>query len=92
MIAQKLASPSLMWLLPLLGSIVMRHVPVRIRDTRGFAMVAGGRRVDGILGTVALYHFISTLDYPHGALVLRPAEGGPCPARRARRWPDPASR
>lgn len=54
-----------------LGSIVMRRVPVRIRDTRRFAMVAGGRQVDGILGTVALYHFISTLDYPKGALILR---------------------
>jgi hypothetical protein len=60
-----------------LGSIVMRRLPVRIRDTRRFAMVAGGRQVDGILGTVALYHFLATLDYSHGALVLRRRGGQP---------------
>ncbi|UCE61126.1 MAG: aspartyl protease family protein, partial [Phycisphaerales bacterium] len=30
-----------------------------------------GRRFDGIIGTVLLYHFLSTLDYPKGELVLR---------------------
>lgn len=55
-----------------LGGLTVRDVPVRIMSTRKFAGAAGGRRVDGIVGTVFLYHFPSTLDYPGGKLVLRP--------------------
>jgi len=55
-----------------LGSLTVRNVPVQILSTRRFAGAAGGRRVDGILGTVFLYHLIATLDYPGGKLVLRP--------------------
>ena len=31
----------------------------------------GVKRIDGILGTTLFYHFLATLDYPHGELVLR---------------------
>lgn len=31
----------------------------------------GVKRIDGIIGTTLFYHFLATLDYPHGALVLR---------------------
>jgi hypothetical protein len=31
----------------------------------------GVNRIDGIIGTNLLYHFLATLDYPHGELVLR---------------------
>jgi hypothetical protein len=55
-----------------LGGITVRDVPVQILSTRRFAGAAGGRRVDGIIGTVFLYHFLATLDYPRGKLVLRP--------------------
>jgi len=55
-----------------LGGLTVRDVPVQIMSTRKFAGAAGGRRVDGIVGTVFLYHFLSTLDYPGGRLVLRP--------------------
>jgi hypothetical protein len=55
-----------------LGGITVRDVPVQIMSTRRFAGAAGGRRVDGIVGTVFLYHFLATLDYPAGRLVLRP--------------------
>jgi hypothetical protein len=30
------------------------------------------KRLDGCIGTNLLYHFLATLDYPHGELVLRP--------------------
>ncbi|HET6962118.1 MAG TPA: aspartyl protease family protein, partial [Terriglobia bacterium] len=30
-----------------------------------------GKRLDGVIGTVLLYHFLSTLDYPKGELILR---------------------
>lgn len=55
-----------------IGDFVVKHVPVNILDVRRFSQpVFGGTRVDGILGTVFLYHFLSTLDYPGGALILR---------------------
>ncbi len=57
-----------------LGDFMVKNVPVQIMDVRRFSVpVFRGLRVDGIIGTVLLYHFLSTLDYPGGALVLRPA-------------------
>jgi tetratricopeptide (TPR) repeat protein len=53
-----------------LGDIFVRNVPVGVMDTRRFSGIFGGKRVDGILGTVLLKHFLATLDYPAGRLVL----------------------
>ena len=50
-----------------LGEFEVRNVPVVIRPLPVFA----GRKLDGVLGTVLLYHFLATLDYPHGELILR---------------------
>jgi hypothetical protein len=49
-----------------LGEFALRNVPVVIPQGP-----AGPFRVDGIVGTVVLYHFLFTLDYPNGRLVLR---------------------
>ena len=54
-----------------LGDFVVKNVPVSVLSTRRFAAAARGKQVDGIIGTVLLYHFISTLDYSNGELVLR---------------------
>jgi tetratricopeptide (TPR) repeat protein len=55
-----------------LGDFMIRNVPVAIMNVRQFSQpVFGGTRVDGIIGTVLLYHFLSTLDYPKGELILR---------------------
>lgn len=55
-----------------LGDFTVKNVPVMVMNTRQFSKpVFGGRQVDGILGTALLYHFLSTLDYPKGKLVLR---------------------
>jgi predicted aspartyl protease len=55
-----------------LGGWVIKNLPVGILDTRQFSKpVFGGKRVDGILGTVLFYHFLTTLDYPRGELILR---------------------
>lgn len=53
------------------GNAVVRNVPVHILSTRRFSAAARGKRVDGILGTAVLFHFLPTLDYPRGELVLR---------------------
>lgn len=63
-----------------LGEVVMRDVPIRILDTSRFSAVAMGRRIAGVLGTVVLYHFRSTLDYPRGELVLERRGTPPAPA------------
>lgn len=55
-----------------LGDLVIHNLPVQLLPTRRFAAAAGGRPVDGIIGTVLLYHFRTTLDYAAAALVLRP--------------------
>jgi Aspartyl protease len=55
-----------------LGDVTVSNLPVQIMDTRRFAGVFGGKRVDGIIGTILLRHFISTIDYPRGRLVLQP--------------------
>lgn len=54
-----------------LGDFVIKNLPVHILSTRRFSAVAQGKRVDGIIGTVLLYHFISTLDYRRGELILQ---------------------
>jgi predicted aspartyl protease len=55
-----------------LGDFTVNNLPINIMNIRRFSEpVFGGTRVDGVIGTVLLYHFISTLDYPNGQLVLR---------------------
>lgn len=54
-----------------LGDFKVKNVPVLLLNTRSFAAAAGGKRVDGVIGTVLFYHFAATLDYPKGELVLR---------------------
>jgi predicted aspartyl protease len=53
-----------------LGPLAVRGVPLALLDTRRFAPIAMGRPVAGVIGTVFLYHFRATLDYPHARLVL----------------------
>jgi len=47
------------------------HVPVTILPTRAFSKIFGGIRIDGIIGTVLFYHFITTMDYITGELIFR---------------------
>ncbi len=48
-----------------LGEFKLRNVPVIIPEG------GGAMGLDGVIGTVVLYHFIFTLDYPQGRLILR---------------------
>ena len=50
----------------------MRDVPVQLLDTTPFAAVAAEWEIRGVLGTVLLYHFVATIDYPGSKLVLEP--------------------
>jgi predicted aspartyl protease len=55
-----------------LSTFTVRNVPVHIQNVREFSSpIFGEVSIDGIIGTVFLYHFISTLDYPNGKLILQ---------------------
>jgi predicted aspartyl protease len=54
-----------------LGDWVVKDVPVQLLNTRRFSEAMGVKQVDGCIGTILLYHFLSTIDYAHGELVLR---------------------
>lgn len=55
-----------------LGEASLANVPVSLLDLEGVGPQLGEERLDGILGTVPLYHFLSTIDYVNGELVLQP--------------------
>jgi hypothetical protein len=54
------------------GDVVVRHLPVTVMDLEAAGRAVGAPELGGILGTVPLYHFRSTIDYPCGQLVLEP--------------------
>ena len=56
-----------------LGALRVTNVPVTLLPTRGFALKPGVR-IDGVIGTGFLRHFLATIDYVHGALVLKPRD------------------
>src|SRR5262249_33799596 len=47
-----------------LGEATFHDVPISLLDCSKFTMIAGGRRVMGVLGTLVLMRMRSTLDYP----------------------------
>ena len=54
-----------------LGDWTIRNVPVAMLPLRQLSEGLGVKRIDGILGTTLFYHFLATMDYPRGELVLR---------------------
>lgn len=55
-----------------IGDFEIENIPVHVMDVRRFSgPIFKGKQVDGVIGTVFLYHFLATIDYPHGELILR---------------------
>ncbi len=54
-----------------LGDLEVRNVPAHVLSTQPFSGAARGKPVSGVIGTVFLYHFLATLDYPSGQLILK---------------------
>lgn len=54
-----------------LGDFTIRNVPINILKTQRFAAALGVKRVDGIIGSILLSRFISTIDYQNEHLILR---------------------
>ena len=53
------------------GDWAVRNLPVVMLPLRQLSESLGAKRIDGIVGTTLFYHFLATLDYPRGELVLR---------------------
>ncbi len=53
------------------GDWTIRNLPVFVTSLRQLSEPFGVKRLDGVIGTNLLYHFLATIDYSHGELVLR---------------------
>jgi predicted aspartyl protease len=54
-----------------LGDFTVHNLPVMTLPFRQLSAGLGVKRIDGVIGTTLFYHFLATLDYPKGELVLR---------------------
>jgi hypothetical protein len=54
-----------------LGEFVVRNVPIHILDTDQFGSEFSGLKIKGIISTRLLMHFLTTIDYPNGVLILQ---------------------
>ena len=54
-----------------LGDWTVKNLPVATLPLRQLSAGLGVKRIDGVLGTTLFYHFLATLDFPRGELVLR---------------------
>jgi predicted aspartyl protease len=54
-----------------LGDWTVHNLPVMTLPFRQLSKGLGVKRIDGVIGTTLFYHFLATLDYPNGELVLR---------------------
>jgi len=52
------------------GDWTVRNLPVAMLPLRQLSEGLGAKRIDGIIGTTLFYHFLATIDYPRGELVL----------------------
>ncbi|NTU63582.1 MAG: tetratricopeptide repeat protein [Chloroflexi bacterium] len=53
------------------GEIVVRNMPIHTLDVSSMSSVFNGLEIHGVIGTRFLMHFLSTIDYVNGALLLR---------------------
>jgi hypothetical protein len=54
-----------------LGDWTIKNVPTAMLPLRQLSEGFGVKQIDGIIGTTLFYHFLATMDYPRGELVLR---------------------
>ena len=53
------------------GDWTIKNVPTAMLPLRQLSEGLGVKQINGIIGTTLFYHFLATMDYPHGELVLR---------------------
>jgi predicted aspartyl protease len=58
-----------------LGNWTLKNLPVVMLPLRQLSEGLGVKQINGIIGTTLFYHFLATIDYPRGELVLRRKTG-----------------
>jgi len=53
------------------GDWTIKNLPAAMLPLRQLSKGFGVKQIDGIIGTTLFYHFLATMDYPRGELVLR---------------------
>jgi Tfp pilus assembly protein PilF len=53
------------------GDWIIKNLPTAMLPLRQLSKGFGVKQIDGIIGTNLFYHFLATMDYPRGELVLR---------------------
>src|SRR5438874_3338800 len=53
------------------GDWTVKNLPVGMLPLRQLSAGLGVKQINGIIGTTFFYHFLTTMDYPRGELVLR---------------------
>jgi predicted aspartyl protease len=54
-----------------IGDWTVKNLPTAMLPLRQLSKDFGVKQIDGIIGTTLFYHFLTTMDYPRGELVLR---------------------
>lgn len=54
-----------------LGEWTVKNVPVQVMRLRTLSSMLGVPRIDGVIGMIFLYHFLTTIDYRTGELILQ---------------------
>jgi tetratricopeptide (TPR) repeat protein len=54
-----------------LGDWTVKNVPTAMLPLRQLSEGLGVKQINGIIGTTLFYHFLTTMDYPKGELLLR---------------------
>ena len=54
-----------------IGDWTVKNVPTAMLPLRQLSEGLGVKQINGIIGTTLFYHFLATMDYPKGELVLR---------------------
>ena len=55
----------------IVGDWTIKNLPVAMLPLRQLSEGLGVKQINGIIGTTLFYHFLATMDYPNGELVLR---------------------
>jgi predicted aspartyl protease len=53
------------------GDWTVKNVPTAMLPLRQLSEGLGVKQINGVIGTTLFYHFLATMDYPQGELVLR---------------------
>lgn len=54
-----------------ISDLTIHNMLVHLLPVRPVSQMFGGMQIDGIIGTVLFYHFITTLDYPNEEVIFR---------------------